>query len=34
MPWCDNVGVTEMSSLFVGARGEKNMFIVEKVMLC
>lgn len=24
--WCNNVGATEMSSLFVGVRGEKNVY--------
>lgn len=33
--WCNkNVGAIEMSSPFVGARGEKIVFIMEKVMLC
>lgn len=32
VPWCNNVGATEMSRLFVEERrGEKNMFIMEKV---
>lgn len=30
----NNVGATEMLSLFVGGRGEKIVFILKKVMLC
>lgn len=30
----DSVGAIEMSSIFVEARAEKIVFIMEKVMLC